>query len=901
MNRRRVVEELDRGPGDDENSESAVQEQKQLIRKILGEGLGEGEAVNESWVNVVSRIAWVSSGLPEGVPVTVYDIPEEPDAPTDAILRSEIIMGVTSLLFPTNLEPSHNELPRILITDASSSNFTSLVLPNLDPECYSCVISAHELEQSAVDIFPASCIISHGVGDDVVHKARKILDTTANSTFRHKKCSECGHYQVANMLSKKCKKCKKRPEAWLSSPDSKIFYDGTAEELTVRRLGSNQSLVSISSKFFNSGVVVILRGAGNSVINGMTRVVNYSRMLRHKTSLLSSLKCKYRTVPFYSTTDCDLTSPLRILRQRTITKQPDISTVTLYNEPLYSFLDRLSHCDTEKVSCSRGYYANGFGMTFRINGGGDSGDTNSAESTASSISEAESFGEQSCILHDDSVPTSHEVSLSCCIPGCNSSVKLTDHLGTPTVYIPVKDLFQSALSGWRGCYQHCGHPLLDATMIFNLEHSNTPPQRSISISFERVKELGVRVPPLRTPEGNHCVLNFIRREYHELVEAVNDAYEKLFSCTDSEVVLRDMKETKETILHNISDLNISHRVDEEDVCLQECISVISSLNEVRLDLHSKLVTHSECCGNSDVALQSIPSSLFHIPQGVPALPFTVFVRPDEITSQIAFILCSVPHFKAMEMISQIGDAKRRVKPITSQGEDDWTRDELIGILKTDNTRNVVVKVNQLTCTVYAARQFAALRQLLGDEEAIITSLSRCKAFQPSGGKSGASFVKTLDGRYIAKELSGGQLEHFERISGEYFMYLAGSITKKVTSALAKFIGIFKIVRPGGETRIWALQENIFFGAPEVCPATASSSLLTGVFDLKGATRHRYADADSDVKMDSNFSASINKGKHVFLTKASAALLHKSCHNDSLMLSRCDIMDYSVLVCYWLLL
>lgn len=49
---------------------------------------------------------------------------------------------------------------------------------------------------------------------------------------------------------------------------------------------------------------------------------------------------------------------------------------------------------------------------------------------------------------------------------------------------------------------------------------------------------------------------------------------------------------------------------------------------------------------------------------------------------------------------------------------------------------------QISCTSYCAKQFHALRALSLSEEQYILSLSRCKSWDASGGKSGSDFSKT---------------------------------------------------------------------------------------------------------------------------------------------------------------
>lgn len=63
-----------------------------------------------------------------------------------------------------------------------------------------------------------------------------------------------------------------------------------------------------------------------------------------------------------------------------------------------------------------------------------------------------------------------------------------------------------------------------------------------------------------------------------------------------------------------------------------------------------------------------------------------------------------------------------------------------------------------TCTAYYAPQFHALRnEYCRDEEAVIRSLSRCRRWATKGGKSKSQFSKTLDGRFVLKQISRVEL------------------------------------------------------------------------------------------------------------------------------------------------
>ena len=200
-----------------------------------------------------------------------------------------------------------------------------------------------------------------------------------------------------------------------------------------------------------------------------------------------------------------------------------------------------------------------------------------------------------------------------------------------------------------------------------------------------------------------------------------------------------------------------------------------------------------------------------------------------------------------------------------------------------------VAPKDLSCTVFFARKFLALQWLLEDRggcpSGVLTSLSRCRRFFSQGGKSGASFFLTLDNKYIAKELSLGQLKQFEGIAKEYFMYIGEVLKGKKVSALAKIVGVFKTTLNGVET-VWIVQENVFY-PNEPCES--------GVFDLKGAFQGRTAPVANNVKLDRDLLAAMAGNSFFALTPCGTSVLRQAIANDTKLLSQWDVMDYSLVV------
>ncbi len=91
---------------------------------------------------------------------------------------------------------------------------------------------------------------------------------------------------------------------------------------------------------------------------------------------------------------------------------------------------------------------------------------------------------------------------------------------------------------------------------------------------------------------------------------------------------------------------------------------------------------------------------------------------------------------------------------------------------------------------YFAPQFAELRRrwVAGGEAAFVTSLSRCRKWDSSGGKSNAYFAKTRDERFIVKQLSRSEKASLLGTAPAHFAYLA---RRGARTCLAKILGVYQ--------------------------------------------------------------------------------------------------------------
>jgi 1-phosphatidylinositol-3-phosphate 5-kinase len=186
-----------------------------------------------------------------------------------------------------------------------------------------------------------------------------------------------------------------------------------------------------------------------------------------------------------------------------------------------------------------------------------------------------------------------------------------------------------------------------------------------------------------------------------------------------------------------------------------------------------------------------------------------------------------------------------------------------------------------TVTCYYAKRFEALRGIcLPSELEYIRSLSRCKKWGAQGGKSNVFFAKTLDDRFIIKQVTKTELESFIKFAPAYFKYLSESISTKSPTCLAKILGIYQVatkqLKSGKETKMDVLiMENLLFGRT-----------VKRLYDLKGSSRARYnpdSSGSNKVLLDQNLIEAMPTSP-IFVGNKAKRLLERAVWNDTAFLA-----------------
>ncbi|KAK8966647.1 1-phosphatidylinositol-3-phosphate 5-kinase FAB1A [Platanthera guangdongensis] len=186
-----------------------------------------------------------------------------------------------------------------------------------------------------------------------------------------------------------------------------------------------------------------------------------------------------------------------------------------------------------------------------------------------------------------------------------------------------------------------------------------------------------------------------------------------------------------------------------------------------------------------------------------------------------------------------------------------------------------------------AKEFRSLRKnCILSELAYISSLSRCNKWDAQGGKSKVFFAKTMDERFIIKQMKKTELDSFLKFGPQYFNYLSSSLASGSQTCLAKILGIYQ-VRNGKEVKTdLMVMENLLFGRNISCK-----------YDLKGATFSRYVsdgNGPNVVLLDENFIEDMRISP-IYVGGRSKRLLERAIWNDTSFLTSINVMDYSLLV------
>ncbi|XP_050549440.1 putative 1-phosphatidylinositol 3-phosphate 5-kinase isoform X2 [Spodoptera frugiperda] len=188
-----------------------------------------------------------------------------------------------------------------------------------------------------------------------------------------------------------------------------------------------------------------------------------------------------------------------------------------------------------------------------------------------------------------------------------------------------------------------------------------------------------------------------------------------------------------------------------------------------------------------------------------------------------------------------------------------------------------------SCACYDDTKDRADKGLCEIEEGFIRSLAHCVPWAARGGKSGSTFCKTKDDRYVLKEMTKPEWQQFLDFAPHYFAYVTHCRQNKLPSLLARILGVFGV---GGAGSGVLVLEHVWYGA---APRATR-------FDLKGSSRHRLTPDTTPlaVLMDENL-LNLRWENPLYVQSPTARTLFAAVERDTDFLAAHTVMDYSLLL------
>lgn len=194
--------------------------------------------------------------------------------------------------------------------------------------------------------------------------------------------------------------------------------------------------------------------------------------------------------------------------------------------------------------------------------------------------------------------------------------------------------------------------------------------------------------------------------------------------------------------------------------------------------------------------------------------------------------------------------------------------------------------------VYYVRQFQALRCYLCPSFLdFVLSMSRSEAEQQQLGKSGAMFFRSSDGKYIGKLIDEREFNMFADMAPNYFRHICKSFYHNMPSKLVHIVGVYrytvKNLSYNTKSHSWLLiMRNLAYG---ISPKAVT-------YDLKGTlnSRRYVKEGKQQTKMDLNFIEDLDS-LPLLLSEENMRVLESAIWNDTLFLSKQNVIDYSLVV------
>ena len=178
----------------------------------------------------------------------------------------------------------------------------------------------------------------------------------------------------------------------------------------------------------------------------------------------------------------------------------------------------------------------------------------------------------------------------------------------------------------------------------------------------------------------------------------------------------------------------------------------------------------------------------------------VTVYDDEPTSVVSYAMTSQEYVEHVSRKMNANPSFSDLTKVSSNRLDRSSSNEDLSDLKGSHFRFYFdddassADSTKFSVTCYFARQFDALRKKCCPSDIdYIRSLSRCKRWSAQGGKSNVYFAKTMDERFIIKQVTKTELDSFVEFAPHYFRHLTESLSSRSPTCLAKIMGLYQVL------------------------------------------------------------------------------------------------------------
>ncbi|XP_066582542.1 1-phosphatidylinositol 3-phosphate 5-kinase isoform X2 [Prorops nasuta] len=273
------------------------------------------------------------------------------------------------------------------------------------------------------------------------------------------------------------------------------------------------------------------------------------------------------------------------------------------------------------------------------------------------------------------------------------------------------------------------------------------------------------------------------------------------------------------------------------------------------------------------------------------------IPPNEVKrpSVLSFLRGNSPHpASPIETDKNVSTLESSIQNMNASSENDEDKK----VIKQQNY--IEVQFHDATtnffCRIYFAAQFATFREnvLPFGEDGYTRSLSRSVQWAARGGKSGSTFCKTKDDRFIIKAMTRQEMQIFLVFGPNYFAYMEKCQQTKQPTLLGKIVGVYRVSYKNNTTNAALctnvlVMENLFYNRS-----------ITDKFDLKGSVRNRLVNPDDIdheeelVLLDENL-LNMSCDSPLYIRSHSKAVLNRAIEQDTKFLADNSVMDYSLLV------